>query len=284
MTPYNRAARYSLSNYPLEESSASSRDSFVTAKQNPLILSIDTATRSGSVALVRGETVLAVSMTESSASSHSQLLLHSVQEVLGESGVALSEIEFFAAASGPGSFTGLRIGLATVKAFAATMNRSCAGIPTLHAVAHAGGESLRTLALLPGGRGEVFAQLLKVGQSGAVHELEPPVHLTPQKLLEKVKNMTPIKWVGEGAHVYGDTIAARALSHGIALRHETESDGDAASGEQGWTIVRKQSGLARDVAELALLRFRSAEVETPDQLRAIYVRPSDADLNAQCQE
>ena len=256
----------------------------MTAKQNPLILSIETATRSGSCALIRGETVLAVSRTEASASSHSELLLLSVKELLEKANVTLSEIEVFAAASGPGSFTGLRIGLATVKAFAATMQRSCAGIPTLHAVAHAGGESERTLALFPGGRGEVFAQLLKVERDGAVHSLEPPVHLTPQKLLEKVRDLAPLKWVGEGAQIYAEAIQAQALSQGIVFRDQSEFGDDVQMRQREWTIGRKQTGLATDVAELALQRFRSADVESADELRAIYVRPSDADLNAQCHE
>ena len=228
--------------------------------------------------MMRGETLLALRKAEV-AVSHSASLLQSVSGVLEEAGLTLSDVEVFAAASGPGSFTGLRIGLATVKAFAMTMSRPCVGIPTLHAVAHAGGLSERTLALLPGGRGEVFAQLLTVGRDGDVYPLDVPIHLTPQKLLDKFIGVTHLKWVGEAAQIYTEAIKAQALAQGIVFWDESQNGHDEQSGERTWILGRSQTVLAGDVAELALLRFRSGDLETPQRLRAIYVRPSDAELN-----
>jgi tRNA threonylcarbamoyladenosine biosynthesis protein TsaB len=253
----------------------------VSATQTPLILSIETATRAGSVALTRGERLLATRAGDASV-SHSSHLLRYVSEALDEGGATLREIELFAAAIGPGSFTGLRIGLATVKSFAATLNRSCVGVPSLYAVARAAGESERTLATLPAGRGEVFAQLVKVDRSGDVRPLEDPAHLTPQRLLEKVRTMRRLKWAGEGALAHEEAIRAQALSEGIPFSREDESE--ASGDEQGWTLARPPQILATEVAGLALMRARSASVVSPDQLRAIYVRPSDAELNERCRE
>ena len=246
--------------------------------ETPLILSLDTATRAGSVAITRGEILLSTHAGEV-AISHSAHLLQSISNVLEESGVSLSDVDIFAAAAGPGSFTGLRIGLATVKSFAATLGRSCVGVPTLYAVAGMAGESPRTLALLPAGRGEVFAQLLAVEPNGDVQPLDAPVHLTPHKLLEKVRAEKRLKWTGEGALIHAEAIKAQALAEGSLFCHESQNNCIEAGDEPQWTLVPTQVALAPQIARQALLRVRAGEVETPERLRAIYVRPSDAELN-----
>ncbi len=249
------------------------------SNETPLILSLETATRAGSIAISRGETMLAAQAGDAST-SHSAHLLESVRHVLEESNVTLKDVDIFAASIGPGSFTGLRIGLATVKAFAATMRRLCVGVPTLYAIAHAAGESKRTLALLPAGRGEVFAQLLSVERSGDVQPLDSPTHIAPHKLLEKVKSEPSLKWAGEGAQMHAEAIKAQALAQGFLLWNESQ-EVHAEPGREGlWTIAPSQEVLAADVCRLALLRARSGEVVAPEQLHAIYVRPSDAELNA----
>ena len=259
----------------------------MSGKEAPLILSIETATRAGSVALTRGDRLVAARVGDASV-SHSSHLLRYVGEALAEASVQLREVELFAAAVGPGSFTGLRIGLATVKSFAATLGRSCVGVPTLYAVARAAGESDRTLATLPAGRGEVFAQLVKVDAGGDAHPLDDPAHLTPRRLLEKVRTVRSLRWAGEGAIIHEEAIRAQALSEKIPFSREDESGGEESDeggdSAQGWTLARPPSVLAADVAGLAALRALSAQVSPPDQLRAIYVRPSDAELNERCRE
>ena len=254
----------------------------MSATEAPLILSIETATRAGSVALTRGDRLLA-SRVGDEAVSHSSNLLRDVREVLEEARVTLREIEFFAAAVGPGSFTGLRIGLATVKSFAATLERSCVGVPSLHAVARAAGESEATLALLPAGRGEVFAQLLKVEDAGDVRALNDPAHLTPGRLLEGVRSVRRLTWAGEGAHAHAEAIRAQSISEGILFSRDGD-EGGAGTKAGGWTLAAPTGILAREVAGLALLRARAAEAVPPMMLRAIYVRPSDAELNERCRE
>src|SRR5882672_9645855 len=114
----------------------------------PLILSLETATLGGSIFLGRGNEPLAA-RTGSPEVSQSASLLNDINDTLVEAGVTLREVKLFACASGPGSFTGLRIGIATLKALAASLHQPCAGIPTLQAVAHAAGPSSATVALLP---------------------------------------------------------------------------------------------------------------------------------------
>ncbi|MGH9903089.1 MAG: tRNA (adenosine(37)-N6)-threonylcarbamoyltransferase complex dimerization subunit type 1 TsaB, partial [Pyrinomonadaceae bacterium] len=122
-----------------------------------MILSVDTATPIRSIAVARGARTLAVVRGE--GNTHSASALGEIDAALRAARAELSEVDLFAVASGPGSFTGLRAGLATVMAFATTLARPAVGVPTLHAVAHAAGAGERVLALIPAGRGEVFAQL-----------------------------------------------------------------------------------------------------------------------------
>ena len=250
--------------------------------ENPLILSLETATRTGSVALTRGPGLLALRAGEAQT-SHSTRLLSSVEEALAEAGASLSQVELFAVANGPGSFTGLRIGLATIKAFAATLKRSCVGVSTLAAVAHAAGFSSRTLAMIPAGRGEVFAQLFAIDETGAATPLGEAVHQGPERLLDSVAHFTALKFAGEGAQQHESLIKARAERAGVAWSDESAShlENVATAESFGWRIAAHAVALAPDVAALARLRQQSGATLTAEQLQASYVRPSDAELNAQ---
>jgi len=247
----------------------------------PTILSLDTATLGGSVWLGRGTRELAARSGDPRV-SQSASLLKDINDILAEAKLTLSDVELFACASGPGSFTGLRIGIATLKGLAASLERPCLGIPTLHAVAHAAGPSPATVALLPAGRGEVFAQLLSVSADGVVTELDTPAHLSPQKLLERYAARVDLKWAGAGAHLQRDLLAGRAQAANIYFAEALEDDA-AVDGQRGvWSLAPLQTNLAQHVAALALELFQTGEIQSPHSLSAIYVRPSDAELNQTC--
>jgi tRNA threonylcarbamoyladenosine biosynthesis protein TsaB len=239
-----------------------------------VILSVDTATMGGSVCLTRGTTLLATRVGDP-AVSHSNSLLTDINESMGEAEVSISDVKLFAAASGPGSFTGLRIGLATVKALASTLRIPCVGIPTLHAVAHAAGPATTTVALLPAGRGELFLQLFSVSTDGSVTPLDEPTHLAPHNVIEKYGPLKTLKWSGPGAHLYRDLLALYAQENGIDFNDESQPKTELS---QRWTLAPAQVNLSQHVAALALQKFASNEVGDPHSLRAIYVRPSDAEL------
>ncbi len=241
----------------------------------PLILSLETATRSGSIALMNGEKVIA-SVTGNAQESHSATLLHQIEMLLEKSGRSLSDIDLFATASGPGSFTGLRIGLATVKALSATLNRQCIGIPTLQAIAFGAGASDATCALIPAGRGEVFAQLFKVAEDGKVSELSEASHLPPQILLDRMSERRTLLWVGYGAQGNADLISERARE--LEINFTVQRDPFSSSETNGWTLAAADDALAEHVARLALQESDNDGAYQPENLHAIYVRPSDAEL------
>jgi tRNA threonylcarbamoyladenosine biosynthesis protein TsaB len=238
-----------------------------------LVLAIETATLAGSVCLLRDGMSVAAIIGEP-AVSHSNTLLKDVDRLLEKANVLISDIQLFAVASGPGSFTGLRIGIATVKALAATLNRSCIGIPTLEAIAQSAGSSNRTVCLLPAGRGEVFAQLFSVANDGEVTALDEPGHLSPRRAIEKYSMYGDICWAGEGVYSHLDLIREFASKSGYSLSDDTNVE----IARDGWRIAETTSNLAKHVASLAWARFSNRGDLTPDALHAIYVRPSDAEL------
>lgn len=249
----------------------------MSIEEQLLILSLETATRAGGVAVSRGDVLLASSAGQAQV-SHSAHLLEQIKSTLNEAGVTLSQIDLFAVAIGPGSFTGLRIGLATVKSFAATLRRKCVGIQTLHAVAHGAGASSCTVAMLPAGRGEVFVQRLSVSDAGSVQPLDEPTHQAPQKLLDSVAQIRHLKWAGEGAHAHAEEIKARALSEGIAFRIGNSETVMSAERDE-WVLVDKTELLAVSMSKLAHEHVRSGDTLLPQDIHAIYVRPSDAEIN-----
>jgi tRNA threonylcarbamoyladenosine biosynthesis protein TsaB len=242
--------------------------------KEPLILSIETATRAGSVALARGKQILA-SAAGDPVASHSTDLIQTVAGILQSAGAKLSDVELFAAAVGPGSFTGLRIGLATIKSLAVCTGASCAGVSTLAAIAHAAGASENTVSLLPAGRGELFVQSFSVGD-GQVRELDTAAHLSPGAILEKYGAARPLKWAGDGAHQHEETLRDWAR-----LQHMTFNGSGAGATE--WSLAPAVTQLAVSVAALALNAYHSGNTISPNELRAAYVRASDAEINEKWQ-
>jgi tRNA threonylcarbamoyladenosine biosynthesis protein TsaB len=249
----------------------------------PLILSLETATLGGSVFVGRGKLQLAA-RTGDPKVSQSNSLLNDIDIVLKEAGLSLQDVNLLACASGPGSFTGLRIGIATLKALAATLDRTCAGIPTLKAVAHAVGPSIATVALLPGGRGELFAQMFSVSDDETVTEIDSATHLSPQRLIEKYAALEDLTWAGPGAHQQRKFLKDYAQQEGIAFGEDASGlpNYPRQPGGNVWRLAAQEANLARHVAALALQLFERGELQSAHSVRAIYVRPSDAELKQQC--
>ena len=212
--------------------------------------------------------------------SQSNSLLSDIDSTLEEAGLQLQEVDLLACASGPGSFTGLRIGIATLKALAATLDRPCAGIPTLNAVAHSAGPSNAIVALLPAGRGELFAQMFSASEDGTVTEIDTAAHLSPQRLVEKYGVFKDLTWAGPGAHQQHEFLEQYAERIGIAFARDEPDSGQPLG--NGWRLAPRETNLAGHVAALALQMFERGEVQSAESIQAIYVRPSDAELKEQC--
>jgi tRNA threonylcarbamoyladenosine biosynthesis protein TsaB len=233
-------------------------------EEGQLTLGVDTSTEKRSVALLRGARVISASTSELREGGSAGLLAD-VDRILASASVGLKEVGLFAAAVGPGSFTGLRSGLATVKGLAVTLGQPTWGVPTLHAVAYGARPARRVVALIPAGRGEVFAQLLCVSEEGDVTEIESPTHLPPALLCERVARLGGggVKWVGGGAVKFQELIRRAATEEGV------------------WALALASEALAETVALLARARVAAGGAGEAGALGAIYVRPSDAELKGQ---
>lgn len=244
-----------------------------------LTLGVDTSTERRSVALVSAGLVLAES-SSGLREGGSAGVLADIDQVLRTADVKLREVELYAAAVGPGSFTGLRSGLATVKGLALTTGRPAVGVQTLHALAYSVRPAPRVVSLLPAGRGEVFAQLLSVSAEGLVKELDRPTHIPPAQLLEMLSRLGGgLKWTGGGAQKFLEMIRKGAEAAGIKF---VEREAQGFAGEGGWVVSPAPDSLAKSVAEMARAAYDSGERAGAEGLVAVYVRPSDAELKELC--
>ena len=246
-----------------------------------VILALDTSSREGSVALARGGTVVASAGGDPSR-THGERLPSDILQLLEAHDVALSEIELYAVSAGPGSFTGLRVGIATIQALALVHQRSIMAISTLDAVANAAlepevaGSSTPDLvvAWLDGQRRDVFAALYEwiqptsglTGKSdrtsrAAVRPVAGPVVGEATRVLDAWEDQMCGRAVG---FVGNAVVSTRTL---LKLRF-----GDASC------LMDSVPPLAPIIARLAGKRAQRGEAVAPHAVRPVYVRRPDAEL------
>jgi tRNA threonylcarbamoyladenosine biosynthesis protein TsaB len=171
-----------------------------------LILAVDTTTPGGSVALLEDETLLGEVNIESAA-THSARLLRSVDFLVGAHGRDVRAVDAFAVAAGPGSFTGIRIGLGAVKALAFASGKPVAPVSTLLAVATklASDGAHLVAPLLDAKKGEIYAALFEAGRSGLV-EVIPQGAYGPDAFFARLPARRVIAFAGSGLAVYRATL------------------------------------------------------------------------------
>jgi len=134
-----------------------------------LLLAIDTSGKHGSIALARcgpDDACEVIEVAPLLGGTFSAELIPQIAALLAKHGFSKADIDAFAVVSGPGSFTGLRIGLAAIKALAEVLAKPIAAVSLLEAVASAVNSRGRVLAALDGGRNEVFVGEYEVGSEG----------------------------------------------------------------------------------------------------------------------
>ena len=167
-----------------------------------LILALDSTAVVASVALCRDETPLAL-FTVKNGNTHSETLLPMVEAVLRSAKATVSDIDLFACAVGPGSFTGVRIGAATVKGLAFGQNKNCLGVSTLEALA----ENLVPYEgilcpVMNARRGQVYNALFEV-ENGALKRLCPDRALSVAELAAELKAKgRPFALCGDGVNEF----------------------------------------------------------------------------------
>lgn len=210
------------------------------------LLAVDTSSERGSVCLVEDGDVLGEIRLRRSV-QHSDRLFRSVDFLFKYVSFGLPDIDLFVAARGPGSFTGLRVGLAAMEAFAAAHGKPGAGISTLEAVAWRYGLTEKCIApVIDARRGEVYGGLYR-REGMALNEVKPPSVMKPEEWFASLPD-TEIVFCGDGALRYPQFI--------------TRAE---------WSIGEVDLYLATALAELALSPHRGP-------LSPLYVRRTEAEM------
>jgi tRNA threonylcarbamoyladenosine biosynthesis protein TsaB len=173
-----------------------------------LILAVDTTTPSGSVALLRDAELLGEFDLES-FSTHSARLLRSVDFLVRAAGLDIQAVDAYAVAVGPGSFTGIRIGLSVVKSLAFASGKPVAEVSTLEALASKIAVPPVRLAcpVLDAKRGEVYAALFELRASRLV-EVIPQGAYDPDAFFSRLPAHRVTSFIGNGLALYGEKLQA----------------------------------------------------------------------------
>ena len=214
-------------------------------------LALDTTTPGGSCAVLRDDLVLCERAGDRDR-PHDARLPRDLMEVLEDARVALDDIDVYAVATGPGSFTGLRIGIATMQGLAFSTGKPLIGVSGFDALARAAGHVPLVATWVDAWRGEVFAARYEHGL-----EVESPTVEPPAALLRRIG--MPTVFIGDGASMY-----ARLISDTL---------GDRARFAEPTAPL-----LAGTIARIALESAASGDLPQPDAIRPLYVRRPDAEL------
>lgn len=175
-----------------------------------IVLGLDTALPACSVAVIDGDRVLA-SMVEPMLRGHQERLAPMVAEAMAHAGLPMSALQRVAVGVGPGSFTGLRVGLAFGKTLALALDIPCVGVGALQALAASAGSDGLVVAVVDAKRGQVYLQPFN---GGAAMSAPAALDLGPAKArLAEVAALGPLTLVGSGAPLVDEAIpSARGLS------------------------------------------------------------------------
>lgn len=177
----------------------------MTSPGHPLILAIDTATPCCSVALTEGDQgsgkVLA-SQTLCGTLTHSRRLLTMIERLLGDMAVIWPMLDGIAVSIGPGSFTGLRIGMATAKGLAYAAEKPLLGVSTLTGLAAVCSTTKLICAVLDARKKEVYATFFRRDEDGHIRQTAKISVISPEQLAERIEE--PVYMIGDAVSVYGD--------------------------------------------------------------------------------
>jgi tRNA threonylcarbamoyladenosine biosynthesis protein TsaB len=222
----------------------------------PLLLSLDTSGKQGSIALARGDErsvegheLELIEVVPLVGGTFSAQLVPQISELLSKHGFSKDQIGAFAVASGPGSFTGLRIGLAAIKALGEVLGKPIAAVSLLEVCVFNSGKEGKIMPALDAGRGDVY-----------VGEYEIPARA----------EAVPREYMLSRDEFLSEARGWQVVTPDSALCEAAQT--------AGLTVASLSAITAASVARLGWRKIRSGETVTPEQLEANYIRRSDAEM------
>lgn len=227
-----------------------------------IVLSIDTCDSRGGVALLREDAVLGL-IPHETREEYSSWLLPAVNEVLKEVGVSMKDVSGYAVAAGPGSFTGVRVGLTTVKAWAEVYGKPVATISRLEGIAAQTADPAEYVAaFVDAQRGQVFGVLYQ-RECDNLSKLGEEVVIAPGNFVEmagELANGKKVSWISpDPALIEADS----------AWKERAQ---------QSETIERASATLAGIIGRIGMRRLQDGKATDALGLDANYVRRSDAEI------
>lgn len=234
----------------------------------PYILALDSTAVTAAAAVMKGEEILA-SFVVNGVRTHSETLLATADTLIGAAGLKISDIGLFACAAGPGSFTGVRIGVSLIKGLAYPQNKPCAGVSTLEALAYNLHITARDALIVPvmdARRSQFYNALFLDRAEGRQRRLCADRVLSFDELMDDLLTVEPEKpifFVGDGYDLAVSKLMASDYD-GIKVRFcETPR------------LLRRQN--AASVGTVALFDMADAKLFTHQTLAPVYLRMSQAE-------
>ena len=222
------------------------------------ILAIETATVAGSVAVVDDNKGLIGEIKVDVKIAHSERLMSSVEWLLRASCISIEEIDALAVSIGPGSFTGLRIGLSTAKGLSYATNKPIVPVPTIDAFAASLPFCSHLICpMLDARKNEVYAGLYK-WEGTLFRKLLPATAINPGELLEQIRG--PVVLMGDATVTYKQHITHILKTNAI------------------FAPPSKMSPSASTVAEMAIEKINQGIITDPISLTPFYIRKSEAEI------
>ena len=228
-----------------------------------LILAFESSARAASVALLRDGSLVS-QYSQCSGLTHSRTLLPMAEDMLKNAELSIRDVDCFAVAHGPGSFTGIRIGVSTVKGLAWAADRPCVGVSTLEAMAWHGLAAGGVICpVMDARRHQVYNALFAIRDGKPVRLCEDrPIAL--EELAPQVKELgAPVFLVGDGAEL----TAKNFESEGIPFRMAPENLRWQSAWGVAMAALDKTPGTADDLLPV-YLRLSQAERERQERMKS----------------
>lgn len=223
------------------------------------VLGLDSATNVAGVALVE-EHKLVAELTFNTRKNHSQRLMPMLEWMLAETQLSLDDLDGFAVAVGPGSFTGLRIGLATIKALAHVKQKPVLAVPTLDGLAAniEGSEGL-VCPVLNARKNEVYTAIYRK-EGGTCRLLSGYWAVSPALLVDRLREFNePVIFLGDAVPIYGELLTGALPAAKLA--------------EPTNSLCR-----AAQIALLGSKKLLEGKIDNYYTLEPLYIRASEAEV------